>query len=97
LVIRLCSPTTGDLYAIVSPGPLQLSLFDGQDLAEISSPDYPGERLICCRNPVLTAEHARVREDLLAATEQDLGKIAAQAAAGRIRDPPQSACVPGRH
>src|SRR5512142_2493305 len=53
-------------------GPLQLSLFDEQDLAEIRSPDYPGERLIACRNPVLAAERARKREDLLAATEADL-------------------------
>ena len=68
-------------------GPLQLSLFDEQDLAEIGSPDYPGERLICCRNPFLAAERARKRQDLLAATEQDLGKIAAQVAAGRIKDP----------
>ena len=68
-------------------GPLQLSLFDEQDLAEVGSPDYPGERLICCRNPFLAAERARKRQDLLAATEQDLGKIAAQVAAGRIKDP----------
>ena len=59
-------------------GPLQLSLFDEQHLAEISSPDYPGERLIACRNPFLAAKRARKREDLLAATEDDLGKIAAQ-------------------
>jgi hypothetical protein len=68
-------------------GPLQLSLFDEQDLAEIESPGYPGERLICCRNPFLAAERARKRQDLLAATEQDLGKIAARVAAGRIKDP----------
>jgi hypothetical protein len=68
-------------------GALQLSLFDQQDLAEIESPDYPGERLICCRNPFLAAERARKRQDLLAATEQDLGKIAAQVAARRIKDP----------
>jgi len=68
-------------------GPLQLSLFDEQDLAEISSPDYPGERLIACRNPVLAAERARKRADLLAATEGDLAKIAAQVTAGRIKDP----------
>jgi len=68
-------------------GPLQLSLFDEQDLAEISSPDYPGERLIACRNPVLAAERARKRADLLAATEEDLGKIAAQVTAGRLKDP----------
>jgi hypothetical protein len=68
-------------------GPLQLSLFDEQDLAEISSPDYPGERLIACRNPFLAAERARKREDLLAGTEDDLGKIAAQVTAGRLKDP----------
>jgi Transposase DDE domain len=67
--------------------PLQLSLFDEQDLAEISSPDYPGERLIACRNPFLAAERARKRADLLAATEADLAKIAAQVAAGRVKDP----------
>ena len=68
-------------------GPLQLSLFDEQDLAEISSPEFPGERLIACRNPFLAAERARKREDLLRATEDDLGKVAAQAAAGRLKDP----------
>ena len=66
-------------------GPLQLSLFDQQDLAEITSPDYPGERLIACRNPLLAAGRARKREDLLAATEALLAKVAGQAAAGRIR------------
>jgi hypothetical protein len=65
-------------------GPLQLSLFDEQDLAEITSPDYPGERLIACRNPLLAAERARKREDLLAATEALLAKVKAQVAAGRI-------------
>ncbi len=49
-------------------GPLQLSLFDEQDLAEITSGDFPGERLIACRNPVLAAERARKRAGLLAAT-----------------------------
>ena len=66
-------------------GPLQLSLFDQQDLAEITSPDYPGERLIACRNPLLAAERARKRGDLLAATEALLAKVSDQAAAGRIR------------
>jgi hypothetical protein len=66
-------------------GPLQLSLFDQQDLAEISHPDYPGERLIACRNLLLAADRARKREDLLAATEALLAKVSDQAAAGRIR------------
>jgi hypothetical protein len=56
-------------------GPLQLSLFDDRDLAEIASPDYPGERLIVCRNPLLAAERRRKRDALLAATERDLGRI----------------------
>ncbi len=56
-------------------GPLQLSLFDQRGLAEISSPDYPGERLIACRNPALAAERARKREELLAATEAELRRI----------------------
>jgi hypothetical protein len=66
-------------------GPLQLSLFDQQDLAEISHPDYPGERLIACRNPLLAAERARKREALLAATGTLLAKVKDQAASGRIR------------
>jgi transposase len=56
---------------------LQLSLFDQQDLAEIQSPDYPGERLIACRNPMLAAERTRKREQLLQATEQELDKVVA--------------------
>src|SRR6201996_5338695 len=60
-------------------GPLQLSLFDERDLAEISAPElYPGERLIVCRNRDLAAEHARKREELLAATERDLSRVAEQ-------------------
>ena len=66
-------------------GPLQLSLFDEKDMAEIESPDYPGERLIVCRNPLLAAERARKREDLLAATEADLARI--RAATTRARNP----------
>ena len=65
-------------------GPLQLSLFDQQDLAEITSPDFPGERLIACRNPHLAAERARKREDLLAATEKLLAPIIARVQAGRL-------------
>ena len=68
-------------------GPLQMTLFDQRDLAEISSPDYPGERLVCCRNPFLAAERARKREDLLAATEKDLAAVRAQVDAGRLKDP----------
>jgi hypothetical protein len=70
---------------LVRGGDLQLTLFDVQDLAEITSPDFPGERLIACMNPFLQAERARKRESLLAATEADLAKIAA--ACARARQP----------
>ena len=59
-------------------GPLQFSLFDERDLAEISSPDFPGERLIVCRNRDLAAERARKREALLVVTERELARIQAQ-------------------
>jgi hypothetical protein len=65
-------------------GPLQLSLFDAQDLAEITHPDYPGERLIACRNPLLAAERARTRTALLEATEKLLAPIATRVAQGRL-------------
>ena len=58
-------------------GPLQLTLFDERDLAEITAAAYPGERLVVCRNPDLTRERTRKREALLAATERDLSRIAA--------------------
>ena len=66
-------------------GPLQMSLFDQQNFAEITDVRYPGERLICCRNPALAAQRAAKRESLLQATEKELEKIAAQAAAGRLK------------
>jgi transposase len=65
-------------------GPLQMSLFDRQDLAEIAHPDYPNERLIACRNPLLAAERARKREDLLAATDKLLAPIAARVERGTL-------------
>jgi hypothetical protein len=73
------------IKALLETGALQLSLFDQRDMASITAPDFPGERLVVCRNPDLAAERARKREDLLAATERDLARI--QAAAGRKRDP----------
>ncbi len=66
-------------------GPLQMSLFDEQNFAEITHPDYPGERLACCRNPLLAEERARKREELLDATERDLEKIAVRVRGGRGR------------
>ena len=65
------------LQGLVSGGCLQMSLFDERDMAAVTSPDFPGERLIVCRNPDLARERARKREDLLAATERDLAKVAA--------------------
>jgi hypothetical protein len=81
-ITALRAPAIRKLMA--DDGPLQLSLFDQQDLAEITSPDFPGERLIACRNPVLAAERARKREDLLAATEKLLAPVIARVQAGRL-------------
>jgi transposase len=66
-------------------GPLQMSLFDTQNFAEITHPDYPGERLICCRNPALADQRARTRQELLAATDLALAKIAARVRNGKLR------------
>jgi Transposase DDE domain len=65
------------IRVLVNDGALQLSLFDEQNLFEITHPDYPGERLVCCRNPALADERARKRAELLAATEEQLQTIAA--------------------
>jgi Transposase DDE domain len=73
------------IKALVHDGALQLSLFDEQNLFEITHPDYPSERLVCCHNPVLAEERARKRDELLAATENELDKIAA--ATRRARRP----------
>lgn len=76
-ISALRGPAIGEL---VEAGSLQLSLFDNQNLAEIRSPDYPGERLMACFNPLLAEERRRKRQELLAATEKDLGRIAAEVA-----------------
>lgn len=81
-ITALRGPAIKDL---VRGGAIQLSLFDQRDMAAITSPDFPGERLIVCRNPDLAAERTRKREDLLAATERDLVRI--QAAVARKRNP----------
>jgi hypothetical protein len=76
-----------DIAALAADGgPLQLSLFDEQDLAEITHPDYPGERLVACRNPALAGSRRLKRESLLAATEADLEKIRSSVSAGRLKD-----------
>ena len=71
------------IRALADGGALQMSLFDEREMAAVTAPDYPGERLIVCRNPRLAAERARKREELLAATERDLGRIAARVARRR--------------
>jgi len=81
-ITALRAPAIRKLMA--EDGPLQLSLFDEQDLAEITSPDFPGERLIACRNPVLAADRARKREDLLAATDKLLAPLIARVRSGRL-------------
>jgi len=68
---------SSQIRSLVEQDCIQLSLFDEKNIAEISSPDYPGERLIACRNPFLAAERATTREELLQATEKELSQIAA--------------------
>ena len=65
------------IKTLVEDGALQLSLFDEQDLLEITSPEFPGERLVCCHNPALAQKRAGKRQELLAATEKELTPIAA--------------------
>ena len=62
---------------LLDQGAVQRSLLDEVDLAEVTSEDYPGERLIVCRNPLLAADRARKRQELLAATEREFEKIVA--------------------
>ncbi len=75
------------IRALVEQGHLQLGLFDERNLVEIDSPDYPGERLVACRNPELARLRAHKREDLLAATERSLDKIKARVDAGKLASP----------
>ena len=80
---RITALRAPQVKALVRDGDLQLTLFDVQDLAEITSPEFPGERLVACKNPFGEAERARKRESLLAATEADLEKITAACARSR--------------
>jgi transposase len=87
-----------EIRGLMQRGTLQLSLFDEKDLAEIVDPAFPGERLVACRNPLLGAERARKREDLLRATERELAKIATATTRPkrRLRDPKKIAFRVGR-
>ena len=81
---------------LVARGALQLSLFDEQNLAEIEAPeDYPGERLIVCRNPLVAGERARKREELLAATERGLQEIRARVERGTLQGADQIGLAAG--
>jgi hypothetical protein len=81
----LTSLRAPSIAALAASGALQMSLFDDVNVAEIAHPDYPGERLVACRNPALAVERARKRSELLAATEADLGAV--KAAVERERQP----------
>lgn len=81
---------------LVKEGSLQLSLFDQTNLAEIASDDYPGERLVVCRNPLVAAERARKREDLLQATEAALAPIKRRVEAGTLSGAAQIALAVGQ-
>jgi hypothetical protein len=81
-VTALRAPQVAKLAA--DDGPLQMSLFDQQDLAEITHPDYPGERLVACRNPLLATERARKRGELLDATQALLGQIVVRVQRGAL-------------
>lgn len=72
------------LKRLARQGELQLSLFDEHNLAEIESEDFPGERLVCCRNPLVAAERDRKREDLLLATERALAEVARRVERGTL-------------
>ncbi len=73
------------IMSLVQSGDLQLGLFDKRNLAEITAPKFPGERLVVCQNPALAEERARKREELLLATEQELNKVVASVSAGRLK------------
>ena len=100
IVIRAAPPDgpIGSASAIkqlaVAGGPLQPSLFDDRDMAEITSPDYPGERLVVCKNPLLAEERARKRAELLAVTENELARITARVQ--RARSPLHGAAAIGQ-
>jgi transposase len=85
--------TSGAIRELVAKGALQLSLLDQKNLAEITSPDYPGERLMVCHNPLLEEERARKRQALIEATEKSLTKIAKEVA--RRKNKPLTAAESG--
>jgi transposase len=91
-ITALKAPQIGKL---VRDGVLQLSLFDEHNLAEITAEEYPGERLIVCRNPLVAADRARKREELLAATERGLAEIAQRVERGTLQGADQIGLAAG--
>ena len=87
---------SASIRALVEQGQLQLGLFDERNLLELSSPDYPGERLVACRNPQLAAMRTRKREELLADTEANLHKIKERVDAGKLAGADQIGLRVGR-
>jgi len=84
------------IRTLAQDGVLQLGLFDERNLAEIEHPEFPGERLVVCRNPALAVERARKRIELLAATEAALGKVIARVDAGSLRGAARIGIAVGR-
>ncbi len=78
------SASSASIKALVENGHLQLDLFDERNLLEFSAPEYPGERLVACRNPALATLRAHTREALLASTERTLERIKVRVDAGRL-------------
>ena len=87
---------SSSLRALVAQTGLQLSLFDERNLFEFTAPEYPGERLIACRNPFLADQRGRVRQALLSAAEKDLSKVRDRVAAGRLKTAGQIGLAVGR-
>ena len=85
------------IRVLAEQGALQLSLFDETNLAEITHPDYPGERLVACRNPALAKERARKRTEMLDATEAELARIVASVHSGRLKGADKIGLRVGRH
>jgi transposase len=85
-----------EIKELLRSGSIQPSLFDTQNLCEITHPDYPAERLVACKNPFLADERAKKREALLSATEADLDKVRDLVEAGRLRDPAKIGLRAGR-
>jgi len=87
---------SSSLLDLVEQTGFQLGLFDERNIFEFTAPEYPGERLIACRNPLMADKRARVRQELLSATEKDLSKIRERVSAGRLKTAGQIGLAVGR-